>query len=122
MTLLNIFILILLSVNLFACSTSSRNIVTDIRGKAVNPDTLMCKSIGEIGEFSGGNAILSVERTNRVGGEDILAVAKKMGATHIRWTNLGKKGEITSGSGEAYRCIFRTKEFRKGFAANKADL
>lgn len=122
MMLRNILILILFTVNLIACSTISGDIVTDIRGKAVNPETLMCKSIGEIGEFSGGNAMLSNERTNRVGGEDILAAAKKMGATHIRWTNLGKKGQITSGSGEAYRCIFHTKEFRKDFAANKTDL
>lgn len=103
---------------LVACAGVQTAVVTDIRGKQVDPNTLMCKSIGEIADFSGGNAILSKQRTKRIKGEDILAAAKDMGATHIRWTDYGRRGTAVEQSGEAYRCVFHTKEFKKSFAAN----
>ena len=122
MKISKIIAVVCLAFTFSACSTSGGGImVTDIRGKIVNPNTLMCKSIGEIGDFSGGNAILSNERTNQVRSDDLLVEAKKMGATHVRWRNLGKKGNVGLPSGEAYRCIFHTKEFRKSFAANRLD-
>ncbi|MFV2058553.1 MAG: hypothetical protein ACC707_18980 [Thiohalomonadales bacterium] len=113
-----LFTLILLLSLLVACETFKPDVVTDIRGKPVDPETLMCKSVDEIGGFSGGNAIVSKRRAKRVEGDDILALAKELGATHIRWTDYGRRGTSLKQSGEAYRCVFRTRAFRKNFATN----